>query len=52
MTKFLMLWRIQLKDGTYYRYMNDDEVKKLLYKLWKEKAEVIKIEKYKELIYL
>jgi len=46
------LWRVQLRDGMYYNMMNDKEIKKLLYKLQKEKADVIKIEQYDELISL
>ena len=52
MSKFLKLWRVQLRNGTYYNMYNDQEIKKLLYKLWKENADVIKIEQYDELIYL
>ena len=48
--KLEKLWRVQLRNGQYYRYMNDKEIKKCLYKLWKEKADVIKIEQYDELI--
>ena len=52
MAKFEKLWRVQLRDGMYYNCMNDKEIKKCLYKLWKEKADVIKIEQYDELIWV